>query len=211
MSDPIQQTIDTYDQMAESYRDRYLSQDSTTTRPMLDKFLGLIASVTGSAQRVLDIGSGAGFDSKYLSENGCNVTGIDLSDSFLDIAREVAPKAEFLKMDIREISFDPESFKGVWACASLLHLPRTEVPQVLNVLFKILSNNGVLFLAMKSGEGEKIETNKGEGNLDGAVRFFSYFSEIELIDLVTKAGFQIIETTTSTNRENTWINIFAKK
>lgn len=63
---------------------------------------------------VLDLGCGNGIPaSQWLSDNGFRVTGVDLSDTMVDRARELVPEAKFLCGDITEVDFAPASFGAV--------------------------------------------------------------------------------------------------
>jgi ubiquinone/menaquinone biosynthesis C-methylase UbiE len=207
MKDPVLNTIDTYNRIASKYKERYTKQDSNNMKGFLDKFLAFL-NENFTEFKVLDIGSGAGFDAKYLSENNCEVVGIDLSESFLDIAKEVAPKAKFYNMDLRNLSFENSDFNGIWASSSLSHTERKDFPKVINSFTKILKTKGVLFLTLKEGEGSQTSIEK---DLENAERFFTYYNEQEIKDELSKNGFMILEISKNSNRQNTWINFFAKK
>lgn len=206
--DPITQTIDTYNKFAKEYKKRYINVgDGSKLEPSLIKFISLL----GKPSNILDIGSGAGFDAKYLSNQGFNVTSIDLSAEFIKIAKKVAPKVTFVKMDMRDMSFDNNIFDGVWSSATLVHLPKNEISSVLLTINKILKPNGIFYVDFKQGVGEKYVTNDGKDNLSGAKRYFSYYSQNEVSELLTKSGFKILEYFVRTNRENTWMHFFCVK
>jgi SAM-dependent methyltransferase len=206
--DPIKETINTYNSFAEDYKKRYQSdKDGNRMQVYLDKFVDKLKG----ERTVLDVGSGAGFDAKYLSDKGLNVTSIDLADKLLEVAREIAPNVSFIKMDMRQMTFNNGSFDGIWSSASLLHLPKSEVPNVLNNFYNILRSDGILCVSLKQGEGEGFVTNKGEGNLEGAHRYFSYYSKKEVEDLLSKSRFVLTEYTENTNRGNIWMFFIAKK
>lgn len=206
--DPIKTTIDTYNSFAQTYKDRYKNNnDSNEMVVLLNKFVGKITP----KGKILDLGSGAGFDSKYLSEKDFNVTGIDLADKLLEIAKENSPKTNFIKMDIRSLDFQPNSFDGIWAAGTLVHIPKTEINNLLEGIYKILKTNSIFYLSLKEGIGEEMKTNQGENNLNGATRFFAYYTEEEIKKLLTLNGFESIEITKDKKRGNTWLQIFAQK
>lgn len=206
--DPVLETIKTYDNVAQEYMERYQKHgDQNNMQPFLDKFIVLLTT----GKKVLDIGGGAGFDAKYLSDKGCIVTSIDLSEKLLEIARQIAPKVEFIKMDMRDMTFDDATFDGVWASASLLHIPKSEIKGVIGKIYSILKHKGVIYLGFKQGEGEKFVTNEGKGNLPGVKRFFSFYSAEEIKQLLIDQGFEIIEFVSDTNRENVWLNYIYRK
>lgn len=206
--DPIQETIETYNNFAEDYKQRYKDDgDSNKMQPSLDKFLSLLTT----GKKILDIGSGAGFDAKYFSEKGYVVTSIDLADKLLDVAKEIAPKVDFVKMDMREMTFQDNSFDGVWASASILHLPKSEALLVIKDIKRILKGGGVFFLGLKQGVGEEFKINKGEGNLDGARRYFSYYSKNEVEKVLSDLELRLVEYTEDDNRGNIWMCFFSVK
>lgn len=205
--DPVEETIKTYDQFAEDYLKRSISQDNVRMRPVLDKF----ASMITSGKSVLDIGSGTGLEAKYLSENGLEVTGIDLSVKMIELAKKVAPKVIFLKMDMRSISLEDQIFDGVWASSCLVHIPKNDTEKVLSDISRILKLGGIFYFDLKQGEGEEFVVNQGQGDLPGARRFFAFYSLEEISELLQKSGFEILETSSNTNRGNVWLNTYCKK
>lgn len=206
--DPVAATIKTYDDKANEFRDRYLNDsDSNNMEPLLDNFIMHL----GSGKKILDIGSGAGFDSKYFAERGYDVTGIDLSDNLLKLAQEFVPNAKFIKMDMRKLSFANESFDGVWANGSLLHLPKKYIKSVLTDIYRIVRPTGIVFVGLKEGEGEKFVENNGNDNLPGAVRYFSYFTENEFVGIAHSTGLKLVNNSKNDNRGNVWLNLLFKK
>ena len=107
-------------------------------------------------------------------------------------------------MEIR-MAFD-EELDGIWACASLLHVPYEELPDVMNKLNKALKPSGVIYVSFKYGDGKM---TKGE-------RTFSNFTEISVEKLLSDTEFEVIECgITGDVREGRgdekWVNAIAKK
>lgn len=100
-----------------------------------------------------------------------------------------------------------EEFNGIWACASLLHLPKNELENVLETLLKALKASGVMYVSFKAGTGEAME--KG--------RFFSYYNENELKSILQKVGSnEVVKCWTSedvrrSRQKQSWTNCLAKK
>lgn len=115
--------------------------------------------------RILDAGSGSGRDSAYFFRNGYEVVSIDASNEMVAATSRLTGQRAFL-MRFDEISFDTE-FDGIWACASLLHVSRQDLPATLKKLAKALKAGGVCYLSFKYGDGERIEGG----------RFFSDMNE----------------------------------
>ena len=76
---------------------------------------------------MLDLGCGAGVPvTRWLADRGFAVTGVDVSAKQLELARTYVPEGTFIKADMTEVVFGPESFDAVVAFHSIIHVPRTE-------------------------------------------------------------------------------------
>ena len=118
-------------------------------------------------------------------------------------------------MDLRDIEFDSQTFDGIWACASLVHLKRTEILPVLRKFYELLRPHGVLFLLMKEGSGEKVLTNPA---IAGDTRYFSYVSTGEVHLFLREAGFSVLDLFTWDQKDRNaerphelWISTFTRK
>jgi hypothetical protein len=76
-----------------------------------------------------------------------------------------------LHMDFQELSFQ-DSFDGIWACASLLHISSIGIESVLSKLLSSLKSQGILYLSLKIHDREKHDREKV---IEG--RLFSFYSE----------------------------------
>lgn len=195
-------TLATYDATAEWYAQTH--SDIAEVKPQLDTFIDLLPA---SAQTLLDIWCGPGRDAAYFVLQWYEVTGIDTSEKLLEIARQQVPTATFLLADMRTLSFDPGSFVGIWSCASLLHLPKVDVPATLAHRFNMLQPWGVLFIWVKAGTGEHMVQKE---YYQGHEKFFAFYELPELTKLITDAGFEIINTAMDDKRD-AWCNVFARK
>lgn len=179
----LKKTIDTYNEIAHQYKQRTKNLELTEEIRKFQKFLPRNA-------KVLDAGCGWGRDTKILAKS-FQVTGIDLSEKLLSLARAYAPKAKFLLADISKTNLADESFHGIWTNDTLIHLSRKEILPTLKELRRLLKKNGILYLSVKEGEGEGFET---EAMSNFMPRFYTWFSEAEIVKYCKKAGFRIIET-----------------
>jgi len=195
-------TIQAYNETAKHYES--LHNDIQEIETMIKDFIRIIPG-----KKILDVGCAHGRDAKYFTENGFQVTGIDLSKNLLALARKNAPQAKFLQMDMRNLHFIDNAFDGIWACASFLHLPKKDALKTLQEFRRVLQNQGVLYLGVKKGLGEQwIERKENQGQQ----KFFAFYSKKEIGCLVKQAGFQIIKIICeSDKRGNFWINVFARK
>ena len=160
---------------------------------------------------VLDLGCGSGVQSKQLSEEGLKITGLDLSPKMISEAKKRVHNGAFVVGDMTNMPFEPESFHGVYARASLLHIPKNLVSKTLKSIYRILKNKGYLYIAVKKGEGErKVREVKYNKEVE---RFFSFFEEKEITDLLKKTGFEIISVGIYMRKggSTVWIEIVARK
>lgn len=126
--------------------------------------------------RVLDAGCGAGRDSRWLLDEGFSVDAFDVSKEMVTATRaNTGGCIEPRRLDFRDFRDPAGSWQGIWAMASLLHLPREDVQQVLPRLLESLTEDGILFFSLKHGEGEKV---------DELGRPTSYFEIAEIAEMV---------------------------
>ena len=175
----------------------------------LKEFATLVKKNGG--KRVLDLGCGSGVQSKMLLEEGLQVVGLDISPEMVRIAGKKVPGTRFVVGDITKIPFRKSSFNGVYARASLLHIPKEPIPKVLKSIHKILRESGVLYLALKEGKGEREVEDKRHGRK--VKRFFSFFTEDEIKKLLVESGFGVekIVKFRKTETSTDWLQVFAEK
>ena len=189
--------IEYYNENAESFFAGTVNADMSLWR---DKFESFIPD----GGRILDAGCGSGRDSKAFRQHGFSIVAFDAS-------REMCKRAsEFLgenvwQMRFDEMSFD-EEFDGVWACASLLHVPADDINLIMKKLHKALKPQGKAYVSFKYGEGTVM---RGE-------RTFCDFTEETVETLLDEAGFEMIEVgITSDIRpdrgDEKWVNAIVRK
>lgn len=188
----------------------YWGQDKTLHDWGRDDLLKF-AKLVGRGAKVLDLGCASGYQSKLLCDQGLNVVGIDLSPKMIAVVQKRVLNAEFAVRDMTEMDFAGGSFDGVYARASLLHIPKKLIPKVLNSISKILKENGYLYLALKEGSGEGEFEDERHGRK--FKRFFSFFEKQEIINLLSNAGFGVEGVTFHQRDTGTtkWIKVFSRK
>ena len=152
--------------------------------------------------RVLDAGCGSGRDSKAFIMQGYSVVAIDASGEMCLRASELLGQ-EVWQMRFDEMSFDDE-FDGVWACASLLHVPISEMADVLKKIKHGLRPEGIFYASFKYGEGETVKD----------VRSFTNYTLESVCELLKGAGFRVLECDISYDvrpgrEEEKWVNVIA--
>lgn len=161
----MNQTIDYYDQNADAYVQQTRNVDMTAVR---DHFMKLVPT----HGTILDLGSGSGRDSKAFLDHGYQVTAVDGSAEMCKATEQFTG----LKAICKDFaSFIPESkYNGVWASASLLHLPSQTIHDVVQKLSLYLHSGGVFYMSYKYGDFG--------GMRDG--RYYTYLTEPLLKDLL---------------------------
>lgn len=198
--DMVEKTKRTYEEIALEFNKIHSKIDEV--KEMSDLFLQNL-----KGRKILDAGCGPGRDAKYFSENGFDVTGIDLVKNFVVMASKNAPLANIVQMDMRHIDLPKSAFDGVWASASLLHIPKFEAKATLKGFASILKSGGLLFVSVKEGAGEElVETSE----YPGKKRFFAFWKESEFKMLLESCGFKIQKTIIK-KKKYLWISIFAVK
>jgi SAM-dependent methyltransferase len=194
---------DTYDRIAEDWAKDH--QGDTRWLECTARF----ASLLPQHARVLDAGCGSGLKAKFFEDRGVRVLGIDFSEKFLQIARRTAPASDFRLLDLRDIRTLSEEFDGVFAQASLLHIPKTEIFSVIEGMVSRLVPRGLLYIAVKTrlpGSPEEEMVTENDYGYDYE-RFFSYYTMEEMRSYVDRLGLSLVDAEVS----QYWIQIIARK
>jgi SAM-dependent methyltransferase len=148
----------------------------------------LIGQLPGGG-RVLDAGCGTGLPTaRQLLDAGFAVTGIDISEVMLALARRNAPEAELRRLDLTRVGPELGRFDAVVAFFSLLMMPRAEIPDALVRLRDVLVPGGLLALGMVEADVDDVPIDF----LGMPVRVTGYPRD-ELAQVVASAGFEILQ------------------
>ena len=162
-------TLNYYNKYAEQYAAQTFSVDVS------DLYTDFEACLNPGA-RILDLGCGSGRDSKHFILQGYDVTPVDGSAEMCRMA------SDYLGIPVKCMRFSElkykKEFDGIWACASLLHVPKDNIQDAMAKMKRALKPDGVLYASFKYGDGEE--------NIGG--RHFSYYSEYDL-DWISDMGF----------------------
>jgi len=142
----MNKTIAYYEANATDYFEQTRDIDMS---PLYDRFLPLLPP----GGHILDAGCGSGRDTKVFLERGFRVTAIEASAPLAALASRFAGcRVRVMRFD--ELPFEAE-FDGIWACASLLHVPRRELPAILHRLAGALVLGGYLYVSFKRGDAQR--------------------------------------------------------
>lgn len=132
---------------AEYYRTNAASYcDETIDFDLLDIYPRFLANLPEKGH-ILDLGCGSGRDSKAFLNAGYVVTAMDASNEVATYAEKIIGQP-VLVSSFQEISFC-DQFDGIWACASLLHCPHSQILDVLDRVVLSLKPNGVAYMSFK--------------------------------------------------------------
>ena len=202
MIDEAEHNRQIYSKIAKQWADKNHAPDYW--RPEFEKFQTFLPK-----GKVIDIGCGTGKDAGFFVDHGYGYLGIDYSEAMLDEARKRAPGVDFRHMDMFHLAFPSSSFDGFWAAASLLHISKEKLPEVLVGIKKIIKPGGIGFVSVKEGSGEKVV----EGEMEGDSRFFSFWQLPEMEQILADNGFKVLDSARVTKtgkdkREKVWLTIW---
>lgn len=141
----IDKTLKYYNKNAQSFASGTVSVKFTEVQ---DKFLEKL----NPDAYILDFGCGAGRDTKYFLSRGYQIDAIDGSEQLCRIA------SKYTGIKVRQMLFqeldEKEKYDGIWACASILHLPKKQLCEVLENMYAALKSEGWIYISFKYGEFE---------------------------------------------------------
>ena len=182
--------VKTYDRIAPYYAKANFGPFWKREFPIFKKLI--------KGKKVVDLGCGAGRDAVIFLKHKFDYLGVDISKGMLAEARKRAPKGKFKAMDLYKLKLPKESFDGFWASASLLHIPKKKIVNVLKSARALLREGGIGFISVKKKKklGEEILIkDMYEGRVKNAKRFFANYTKSEFKTILEKSGFTVIKIT----------------
>lgn len=154
-------------------------------RALLDRFATLV-----KGGKVYDIGCGPGHVATYLAGRGVDVTGADLSPLMIEQARQLNPGLKFVVADMSRLDLAENSLAGILAFYSLIHIPKPQIPAVLQQFKRALKPGGWLLVSFHRGQ----EVRHFDKLWDVPVNLdFIFFEKAEMEDCFQQAGFEIAD------------------
>jgi len=145
---------------------------------------------------VLDLGCGSGDPADIEIVKTHKVTGVDISQTQINLARQKVPSGHFIHGDAGSVDFPLASFDAVVSFYTLEHIPREEHRYVLERIYKWLKAGGFLLISMEAEDYDNVT-----GNWLGVPMFISSFKPEVMKQLVIGEGFELLETAIETQVE----------
>ena len=191
-------TLDFYDQNAEEFASGTMAADMSETRSRFTAHIppkGII----------LDFGCGSGRDTKAFLDSGFRVEAVDGSEELCALA------SAYTGITVHKMLFNEldsqDRYDGIWACASILHLPRTELAEVIRKLEKALKYGGVLYTSFKYGEYEGMRNGRyfTDFTEESLQAFWHSMTDLQIFDIWRTQDVR------SDRKERQWINLLARR
>lgn len=141
-------TRDSYNRLAADYHAEFCH--ALARQPVEQSVLSLFASVVDGP--VLEVGCGTGLATAELVRLGLDVSGVDLSPGMLAVARESLPQLDFTVASMLSLPQTDDTYAGVVAYYSTIHVPDDQLPTALAELARVLRPGGHLLLAFQVGD-----------------------------------------------------------
>lgn len=176
-----------YNLAAEKYHNLFHNEmnEKEYDRKLLDSF----AAKFNSNSNICDAGCGpSGHIGRYLFDKGIKITGVDISEECIKLARLNNPDMKFECADIGNMPFDNESFDGIISYYSIINTPGIYVNRIFTEFNRVIKSGGYLLTSVKAGANE--------GYIDELLGiktkiYSSLFTMEEIISYFSNAGFMI--------------------
>lgn len=173
------ETISVYTKAAGDYARGFANSKNPDQDP---DYAAFVAGIPAGG-RILDLGCGPGHWAARFREDGFVAEATDATQAMADLALERFGITVWV--ETFEALKPGPIYDGIWANFSLLHATRADLPAHLTQLHSALKPGGALHLGMKLGESE---------GRDKLGRFYAYYDEPELLEMLTTAGFTVTRT-----------------
>ena len=196
--DAMNNTLEYYNQNSEAFYSGTVNADMSELYAHFEPLLPAGASI-------LDLGCGSGRDSLHFIKAGYSVTAVDGSKELCTLAEKL------LEQPVRCMLYEEwdytDTFDGVWACSSLLHVPKSELPKTIRRISDALKPSGILYASFKYGDSEREAGGRlfSDYTENGIAELTSLAPELELIEFI------ITNDVRSGRSNEKWLNIIWRK
>lgn len=205
--EPKQIVADGYNRIAE----RHSAWEQGVRVQERDHYTAVVLAALSPASSVLELGCGTGLPTTALLATRFHITGVDISQRHIALARQNLPEGTFVCADMMALNFPAASFDGITAFYSLIHLPRAEHAPLLARIATWLRPGGYFIATMGASDAP----GAIEDDWLGAPMYWSHFDGAANRQLVEQAGLKILsaqeETADEDGEDITFLWIVAQK
>lgn len=167
-----------------------------------------LAELLPEGARVLDLGCGAGVPATQWLAQRFHVTGVDISERQLELARQHVPGATFIKSDMGSLTFPDGAFDAIVSFYAIIHLPRQEQSALIANIYRWLKSGGAFLSNWAVSDWEGVEEN-WEGW--GASMWWSHYGKDDNLAMLRDVGFIITSSEVRKTNDETWLWVLARK
>lgn len=164
--------ISAYNTIAKAYDGAYAENDDID-RKYLDEF---IKKIEGGA--ILDMGCGTGGNTAYLIKKGINAIGIDASEGMVEVAKKAYPFLDIKRGNILNAPFEDKTFAGIVLAYVINHFNNIGLQMLKQEIDRLLRDDGFVFISAHVGDGEKMEKDP----LDENINIYYNFLSVDTLD-----------------------------
>lgn len=188
-------TKDYYEKNSEKFIEETINSDMSVQYLMFEKYLK-------TNDYILDLGFGSGRDSLYFRKKYL-VTSIDPVGSFVINAKKFG-LTNVYQTSVLEMDFE-NHFNGIWACATLLHVDKSDLNLAFKKCAKALKNDGIMYVSFKYGDFEGLRNG----------RYYLDLTETSILHFLNDVNLKMLEYSITSdvrpNRNDKWLNVILKK
>jgi len=181
-----EKTRKSYNLAAEKYFEDF--KDEMKQKEYDRGFLDEFSSHFNSKSIIWDVGCGPGHITRYVSDMGLNILGIDISEKCIEVARRENPGMRFYVMDMAKLDIADESVDGIISFYSIIHTPKRFQPSLFREFNRVLKMGGRIAIVVKKGDSEGY-VDELEGFKTSL--YFANFKEAEIRSYLEASGFRV--------------------
>ncbi len=183
VTEKTQSTIKAYNKNGSAYADKFMSY-----QPYIQQ-VRIFTELLSEGFRVLDLGCGPGNVAKQImDQKPVSITGVDLSESMINLAQSTVPQGIFFTADIREVVFPANAFDAVVMSFCIVHLDDQDAFSLIDKAIHWLRNGGYLYISFMEGKQAGFELT----SFSKDPIYFNYYESNTIQELLTAKGIRIL-------------------
>ncbi|MEO0469151.1 MAG: class I SAM-dependent methyltransferase [Bacteroidota bacterium] len=173
-----------YNQISADYHARRLTKQAINRQ-----YFDALSDHLPAEGKMLDLGCGSGIPvTKCFADKGFAVTGVDISEKMIEIARKEVPNGAFFVADMCQLSFPENHFDLILSTFAIIHVPREKQATLFQNLKYWLKKGGRAYLVLGS-EDKAMEIKE---DWHGVEMYWSHFDPETYQTLLTEIGFKMV-------------------